>query len=143
MAESSRNAVVDNATKDSYFLMHIASTRRKEREDKNRLRGRRKTKRKRKVASAGKTSEYGDAGTDIEESRGRYRGREVGGVCKYFSNPHRKPGSPFSRLVFRASLSSVRIAIPHFFPSCRFFLFSIAFHTVFSFLLSFFLLLRI
>ncbi|KYN42240.1 hypothetical protein ALC56_03378 [Trachymyrmex septentrionalis] len=59
-----------------------------------------------KVASAGKTSEYGDAGTDIEESRGRYRGREVGGVCKYFSNPHRKPGPPFSRLVFRASLSS-------------------------------------
>lgn len=36
MAESSRNAVVDNATKDSYFLMHIAPTGRKEQEDENR-----------------------------------------------------------------------------------------------------------
>lgn len=112
MAESSRNAVVDNATKDSYFLMHIAPTRRKEREDKNRPRGRKGKKRDRereeedkktgaraeikekggakgrkrdrglnagrkkqrlgtKVASAGETSEYGDAGADIEESRGR------------------------------------------------------------------------
>ncbi|KYN12987.1 hypothetical protein ALC57_14833 [Trachymyrmex cornetzi] len=134
MAESSRNAVVDNATKDSYFLMHIAPARRKEREDENRPRGRRKAKRKRdrekeeeedketearerglnagrkkqrlgtKVASAGKTSEYGDAGTDIEESHGRYRGREVGGVCKYFSNPHRGlpfPASSFARLSHR------------------------------------------
>lgn len=108
MAESSRNAVVDNATKDSYFLMHIAPTRRKEREDKNRPRGRKGEKREEedkktgaraeikekggakgrkrdrglnagrkkqrlgtKVASAGETSEYGDAGADIEESRGR------------------------------------------------------------------------
>ena len=29
MAESSRNAVADNAAKDSYFLMHIVPTRRK------------------------------------------------------------------------------------------------------------------
>lgn len=47
MAESSRNAVVDNATKDSYFLMHIAPTGRKEQEDENRplSRGRGKGKR--------------------------------------------------------------------------------------------------
>jgi len=30
MAESSGNAVVDNAAKDSYFLMHIAPMRRKD-----------------------------------------------------------------------------------------------------------------
>lgn len=143
MAESSRNAVVDNATKDSYFLMHIAPTRRKERED-DRPRGMRRRKKEKerdrkkeeeedketgaraeikekaeerdrglnagrkkqrlgtKVASAGETSEYGDAGADIEESRGRYRGRKVEGVCKYFSSPHGKPGASLSRLVFRA-----------------------------------------
>jgi len=57
-----------------------------------------------KVASAGETSEYGDAGADIEESRGRYRGKgeegggwERGGRGVYaniFPAPTRKTEAP-------------------------------------------------
>lgn len=120
MAESSRNAVVDNAAKDSYFLMHIAPTRRKDREMRARETRRRdrygKTEREEgkareikgngggqkrgkqrldaKVASAGETSEYGDAGADIGESCGQYREAERKGVnrgyMQIFFQPPRK-----------------------------------------------------
>lgn len=86
-----------------------------------------------KVASAGETSEYGDAGADIEESRGRYKGKEeeerkVGVYANIF--PARKteapvPVSPFARL------PTYHIAVPSF-PFRRSFCFlSRAFHVDF------------
>jgi len=51
MAESSENAVVDNAAKDSYFQMHIAPMRRKdgERERSEVVEGREKERKKRRA----------------------------------------------------------------------------------------------
>lgn len=99
-----------------------------------------------KVASAGETSEYGDAGADIEESRRRYRGlgrREpLGGRRRYmqiFFQPPRKTEAPFPASLF-LSLSSrappPRLSEPPFPFSPRSSLFccslSRAFHAVFS-----------
>lgn len=97
--------------------------------------GRKKQRLGTKVASAGETSEYGDAGADIEESRGRYRGREVGGVCKYFSSPHGKPGPPFPASSF-ARLPPARIAVPCLFLLVAFLLSIARFSRHFFLLLS-------
>lgn len=92
-----------------------------------------------KVASAGETSEYGDAGADIEESRRRYRGLgrrgPLGGRRRYmqiFFQPPRKTEAPFPASLF-LSLSSrappPRLSEPPFpfFPSLvTFLLLSIA-----------------
>lgn len=82
-----------------------------------------------KVASAGETSEYGDAGADIEESRGRYRGKgeegggwERGGRGVYaniFPAPTRKTEAPLLPVSLFARLppsppSIVYIASPLF-----------------------------
>lgn len=79
MAESSRNAVVDNATKDSYFLMHIAPTRRKEREDGNRFRGKRGRERQilRKKGEQEKDKDNWRTSRDKGEGREK-RGKGIG-----------------------------------------------------------------
>lgn len=109
----------------------------KERErDRGLNAGRKKQRLGTKVASAGETSEYGDAGADIEESRGRYRGREVGGVCKYFSSPHGKPGPPPFPASSFARLPPARIAVPCLFLRVAFLLSIARFSRHFFLLLS-------
>lgn len=110
---------------------------RKERErDRGLNAGRKKQRLGTKVASAGETSEYGDAAEPISRNRAAdIVGREVGGVCKYFSSPHGKPGPSFPASSF-ARLSPVRITAL-LFLLCRFFSFlSRAFHAAFFFRLS-------
>lgn len=99
-----------------------------------------------KVASAGETSEYGDAGADIEKSRRRYRGLgrrgPLGGRRRYmqiFFQPPRKTEAPFPASLF-LSLSSrappPRLSEPPFpfSPCSSLFCCSLsrAFHAVFS-----------
>lgn len=87
-----------------------------------------KTRLDAKVASAGETSEYGDAGADIGESCGRYRGEEreeegkIGGICKYFSNPRGKPRLPSfpPRLSGDYPSTIEPLPSPLFFPSVFF-----------------------
>lgn len=92
-----------------------------------RTRGWKKQRLGAKVASAGETSEYGDAEADIEESRGRYRAWCAGGRSgeEVYANIFPTPAENRGSLSHHVAIAPIEAAVPSF-PSLVAFLLSIA-----------------